>query len=355
MLILKRMMSNATMRGVVVLSEGADSQLKLVETLERPRLGDDVDSDELLVKVKACGVNRADLLQRKGSYPPPKGASALLGLEVSGVVQQAGKRAQQMGFKRGSLCAALVDGGGYCEYVKVRCGQAMEVPSRLNVVDACAVVEAFLTAYQQLFSIGKIRRAPKRQCVLVHAGASGVGTAAIQLAKHANPEHCVIATVRSSSKADACLALGADHVYEFGGDGDGETFDQMARRVTDGRGVDILVDCVGAPYFASNVKAMAADGIMTMIGFLGGAQLSEPVSLLPICRDRISIVGSTLRSRDYDYKRRLMADFVGDCSRAFEEGTLRPVIDRCYDIAHAEQAHTYVAQNRNVGKVLLTF
>jgi tumor protein p53-inducible protein 3 len=287
---------------------------------------------ELLVRVKATALNRADLLQKKGLYPPPPGASPILGLEIAGVVEQTGER----------VCALLA-GGGYAELVTIPAGMAIPIPDNLSFEEAAAIPEVFLTAYLALFRLGGIKPG---HTVLIHAGASGVGTAAIQLAREAGARSIV--TVGSEKKREACLALGADVAIEY----KKGPFDPAVKSATNDAGVNIILDPVGAPYWNENISCLAVDGRLILIATMGGAKV-EGVDLRQILSRRLQIIGTTLRARAVDEKIELTREFAAFALERFADGRLVPVIDNVWDWTDANEAHRYMEENRNVGKIIL--
>lgn len=300
----------------------------------------DPKSDELLVRVSATALNRADTMQRRGHYPPPSGASTILGLEISGtVVAQGGACA---GWSVGDPVMGLLAGGGYAEYAVLHHRLAMPIPAGVGMVEAAAIPEVFLTAYQALILLGELKA---EQRVLVHAGASGVGTAAIQLAARAGANVYVTA---SAGKHGTCRALGAELAIDYRAD------DFLARILesTEGRGVDLIIDCVGGPYFGRNVRALAMDGALVLLAMLGGSRVPD-MDLRALFRKRARVVATTLRNRSVAYKIALVQKFARTSLPLFDTGRLRPVIDSVYDWADTAAAHRRMEANENVGKILL--
>lgn len=293
---------------------------------------------ELLVRVRAAGVNRADLLQRRGGYAPPPGASPILGLEIaSEVVQPLGD------FKAGDRVMAVITGGGYAELATVPLGVAMRIPDTLSFEEAAAIPEAFLTAHLNLFTLGRLHG---HESVLVHAGGSGVGTAAIQLAK-ANGAF-VFTTAGSDDKLARCRELGADVGINY----KEESFLERVQSVTDGRGVDIILDFVGAPYWNDNLAALAVGGRLMLIGFLGSA--AGEMSLGAVMGKSLTISGTTLRRTPLPQKIALTEAFVNTGIPLIESGRIAPVVDRIFSLAEANEAHRYMQNNSNFGKIVLT-
>ena len=299
-------------------------------------------SGELLVEVKATSVNRADILQREGKYPPPAGESAVLGLDVAGIVADASQGSGR--FVTGDRVMALVGGGGYAEYALVPEELAMPIPANLNFTAAAAIPEAFLTAYQALFFIADLQAG---QSVLIHAGASGVGTAAIQLAKAASAAQ-IFVTVGSDDKMIFCESLGVDKAINY----KKNNFSDVILEETQGRGVAVLVDFIGAPYWQHNIASLALDGKMVLLATMGGANVPD-CNLRDIMRKRLQINGSTLRARSLAYKIKLTKAFELFAHDRFFDESLRPIVDTVFPLAEVAEAHRYVEANLNRGKVVL--
>jgi putative PIG3 family NAD(P)H quinone oxidoreductase len=293
---------------------------------------------ELLVRVRGTAVNRADILQRLGLYPPPPGASDILGLEIVGeVVQPAGR------WKKGDRVMAVVAGGGYAQLATVPAAQAMPVPESLSYEQAAALPEAFQTAYLNLFLLGKLKRG---ESVLVHAGASGVGTAAIQLARAAGAR--VLVTAGSDDKLAFCRDLGAAVTINY----KKEKFSDAALAATDKRGVDLIVDFIGASYWNDNLAALADYGRMTIIGFLGGDK--GQLSLALLMRKSLTVMSTTLRRTPADRKEVLIKELSDFALARFTSGELKPIVDSVYPLEKAAEAHKHMESNRNIGKIVLT-
>lgn len=294
-------------------------------------------SGEILVRVHATAANRADLLQRRGAYPPPKGASPILGLELAGEVVLGDEV-----WHPGDRVMAVVTGGGYAELATVPSGMAIPIPGQLSFEEAAAVPEAFLTAYLNLFSLGQLK---KGESVLVHAGASGVGTAAIQLAHAAGAR--VFATAGTPEKLARCRELGAELAIDYKRD----SFAERVQAATQGRGVDLVLDFVGAPYWEGNMAVLASGGRLMLIGFLGGSR--GQLDLGPILTKSLTISGTTLRRTSLPEKIALTKSFAEFALPRFEHGELRPVIDSIYPITQAAEVHRIMESNRNTGKLVL--
>lgn len=293
---------------------------------------------ELRLRVKATAVNRADLLQRAGHYPPPPGASPILGLEAAGVVEQVGR--DVVGWREGDEAMALLAGGGYAERVTVDARHALPIPRAVGLPAAGGVMEVFVTAWLNLFEVGHLAAGER---VLIHGGASGVGTAAVQLARAFGAEPWV--TAGTPAKLDACAALGAvagvDH-----------HLDDFVARLRAAGGAQLILDCIGAKYLARNLDALADDGRLIVIGLQGGARAE--LSLATLLSRRLTIVGSTLRALSADRKAAVIARFRQRVWPLLDDGALRVVVDRVLPIEAAAEAHAVLERSEHVGKVVLT-
>lgn len=296
---------------------------------------------ELLVRVKATALNRADLAQRRGMYPPPPGASPIPGLEMAGVVEQVGEGME--GWQTGDRVFALLPGGGYAQYAVIPQEMAMRIPDNLSFEEAAAIPEVFLTAYQCLVWLGELAKGER---VLIHAGASGVGTAAIQIVR-AFQAHCWV-TAGSKEKIRACVELGAEGGFNYRQG----PFAEQLMEATEGAGVDIVLDFVGAPYFEQNLQVLAVDGRLVYIATMGGGKV-EGLDLRVLMSKRLKLMGTTLRSRSLDYKVRLTRDFASFALERLARGELRPVIDRVLPWTRVQEAHQWMEDNRNIGKIVL--
>eukprot|EP00026_Physarum_polycephalum_P011099 Phypoly_transcript_11298.p1 GENE.Phypoly_transcript_11298~~Phypoly_transcript_11298.p1 ORF type:complete len:332 (+),score=59.17 Phypoly_transcript_11298:203-1198(+) len=329
------------MRAVLLKAFGGVENL-IIGSAPKPKL----TPDSVLVRVRAAGVNRADLVQRIGKYPPPPGESDILGLEVSGDIAEVGENVKKS-WAVGDKVMALLAGGGYAEYSLIPAGQLMKIPSNLNYTQAAAIPEAFLAAYQALESVAHISTI-KKPSILIHAAASGVGVSAIQICKHfgVNP---IIATAGSQEKLDFCKKLGATHTVNY----KNESFKDKVAEITKKQGVSVIMDFIGASYWNDNLRSLAPGGIMTIQGGLGGFKVNE-ADLSPILTKRLSILGTTLRARDLEYKAQLVRDFDTLARPLFENGTWKPIISKVYKLEEVVDAHKYVEANENIGKVILT-
>ncbi|MEK7728860.1 MAG: NAD(P)H-quinone oxidoreductase [candidate division KSB1 bacterium] len=296
--------------------------------------------EEVLVRVHATAVNRADLLQRRGLYPPPPGASEILGLEAAGEIVALGAEITE--WRIGERVFCLLAGGGYAELVAVPHEMLLRMPEGWTFEQAAAVPEAFYTAFVNLFVEAKLQA---RELALVHAGGSGVGTAAIQLARLAGA--LVLVTAGTEEKLEECRFLGANHAINY------KLYDfaVMVRKLTNDSGVDVILDCVGAAYWEKNISLLRPRGRLVVIGLMGGAKAE--VDLTVLLRKRLRVIGSVLRSRALAEKIALTHRFRARVLPQFENGSLHPVIDKIFPLAEVEQAHAYVASNQNFGKVVL--
>jgi putative PIG3 family NAD(P)H quinone oxidoreductase len=323
------------MRAVVVDAPGGPEALHVAERRD-PHAGD----GEITIRVTAAGVNRADLLQRMGHYPPPPGASDILGLEVSGVVASVG--AGVAGFSEGDRVMALLEGGGYAELAAVRATQAALVPANIDLIDAGGIPEVFITAHDALFTRGRLQPG---ETVLIHGGGGGVGTAAIQLARQ---QGCrVIVTAGSAAKLARCAELGADAGIDYSR----EDFVARTRELTDGRGADVVLDIMGADYLGRNLDVVGSDGRIVVIGMQGGTHAE--IDLGVMMRRRVSLISTSLRARPAAQKAAIVAAFVAGVVPKLATGVLRPVIDRVLPFEAAGEAHRLMETGALVGKILL--
>lgn len=323
------------MRAVLVRSPGGPEELTLGEW-PRPSPGE----QELLVKVGASALNRADILQRQGKYPPPAGESPVLGLEMAGTVVATGS--QVSSWKVGDRVCGLLAGGGYAEYAVLHEKMALPVPEDWSLESAAAVPEVFLTAYQALRWLANLE---EEEWVLLHAGASGVGTAAIQLAREMGATVLVTA---SAAKHARCRELGAACTIDYSS----TDFKRAVLEFTGDRGVDVVVDVIGASYFQRNLDILRTDGRLVILALMGGVQ-PDNLNLGPILRKRLRVVGSTLRNRSLDYKIALTQELRSFAMPRFRKGALQAVVDRVFPWQEVAAAHRYMEANRNQGKIVL--
>lgn len=320
----------------VVFDQPGDEAVLHVADVPSPPLG----PDEVRIRVRATAVNRADLLQRQGLYPPPRGASPILGLECAGDVVETG--ANVTGWKRGDRAMALLPGGGYAEEAIVHAGCAIVVPPGFSDVEAGAFPEVFLTAFLNLFLLGE---PPGSGTVLVHGGGSGVGTAAISLCTEAGLR--ILVTAGSEEKCRRCREIGADVAINYrAGD-----FAEAVRDATSGRGADVILDSIGGRYLAQNLSALAIGGKLVIIGLMGGSRAEIDLASLMLKRARI--IGSTLRARSVEEKASIIRAFDSRFGAALRAGRLRPIVDRVLPLAEAAEAHRIVQSSLHFGKVAL--
>ncbi|WP_232428951.1 NAD(P)H-quinone oxidoreductase [Burkholderia ubonensis] len=299
-------------------------------------------ADQVLIRVHAAGVNGPDLLQRKGLYDPPPGASDIPGLEIAGEIVAVGRDVTR--FAVGERVCALITGGGYAEYAVAHESNALAIPDGLSMVEAAAMPETFLTVWLNLFQRGRFAAGDS---VLIHGGASGIGTTATMLAK-AFGASTIITTVSSDVQRDASRALGADVVVNYRN----EDFVEAAMRATNGRGVDVVVDIVAGDYVARNYAAAAMNGRIVQIGVIKGP--AQALDLFPMLTKRLTHLGSTLRSRTPAEKAALIEDLERAVWPHIRRGTVKPLIDRTFDLDDAHAAHALMETSAHIGKVVLT-
>lgn len=302
----------------------------------------EVRPGEILVRVEAAGINRPDVLQRKGDYPPPPDASPILGLEVAGKVVALGEGVT--GHKLGDRVCTLANGGGYAQYCAVPATQALPFPKGYDAVKAAALPETFFTVWANLFMMADLKPG---ESVLIHGGTSGIGTTAIQLAAALGAR--VFATAGSAEKCKACLDLGASRAINYRD----EDFAAVIAGETGKAGVDVILDMIGAAYFERNVKSLARDGRMSIIAFLGGA-VAERVNLSPIMLKRLRVMGSAMRPRTAAEKREIRDELLQKVWPLLEEGRVAPVIHAVMPYAEAAAAHRMMEEGDHIGKIVLT-
>jgi putative PIG3 family NAD(P)H quinone oxidoreductase len=323
------------MKAVVFDQPGDEDVLRLAE-VPAPDLRD----GEVRIAIAGAGVNRADLLQRRGLYPPPPGASDIIGLECAGTVVEVGPAVDDLTV--GDRMMALLSGGGYATETVVPSVCAMRTPEALTDLEAAAVPEVFITAFLNLFLVGGMEKGAD---VLVHGGSGGVGTAAIQLAKRV--EARVLVTAGSADRCRACLALGADAAFNHRED----DFLPATLDATDGHGVDIVLDCIGGAYLERHLDVLAPGGRLVVIGLQGGA--NAELDLVRLMRKRLTITGSTLRARSADEKGRIIEAFIRRFGPDLVTGSIRPVVDRVLPLEDVAEAHRLLAAGEVFGKLVL--
>ena len=299
-------------------------------------------SGEVLIRVEAAGVNRPDVAQRQGSYPPPPGASPLLGLEVAGEVVALGPDAT--GYKIGDKVCALTNGGGYAEYCTAPTAQCLPWPAGYDAVKAAALPETGFTVWANVFQMGRLAKGEK---LLVHGGTSGIGVTAIQLAHEFGAS--VYATAGSEEKCAACVRLGADAAIDYRE----KDFGAEIRTLTGGRGVDVILDMVGGPYMQRDIRALAMDGRLVLIAFLEGS-VAEKFDFLQIMTKRLTVTGSTMRPRTTAQKAAIAADLRAKVWPVLDAGRCAPVIHATFPLAQAAEAHRLMESSTHIGKIVLT-
>lgn len=323
------------MIAVTVLKPGDETQLKLGDVPD-PTPG----PRDLLIRVRCAALNRADLMQRQGMYPPPPGASEILGMECAGEVIEVGREVR--GWQVGDRAMALLPGGGYAQKAVVDYGSAMHVPAALSDEEAAAMPEVFLTAFLNLFMLGEVSAG---QSALIHGGGSGVGTAAITLLGQSGARSIV--TAGSAEKCERCLKMGADVAINYN---DGP-FAPKVKSATNGRGVDAILDCVGGAYLGQNLEALAQGGRLVLIGLMKGARAE--VDLAAVLRRHLRLIGSTLRSRSVEEKAGIINAFLKRFGPALDSGSIRPTIDCVLPMAQVAEAHRRMQSSVHFGKIVL--
>ncbi|MDI7861352.1 NAD(P)H-quinone oxidoreductase [Rhizobiaceae bacterium n13] len=329
-------MRPAEMRYVNLKSFGGPEMMSIARApLPEPGAG------EILIRVEAAGVNRPDVAQRQGTYPPPKEASPVLGLEVAGEVVGIGDGVA--GYAPGDKVCALVNGGGYAEYCLAPAGQVLPFPKGYDAVRAAALPETFFTVWANLFQMAGLTEG---ESVLIHGGTSGIGTTAIQLATAFGAE--VFTTAGSKDKCEACVRLGARRAINYRE----EDFAEVIKAETDGRGVDVVLDMIGAAYFEKNLSVLAKDGCLSIIAFLGGA-VADKVNLAPIMVKRLTVTGSTMRPRTAEEKRAIRDELLAQVWPLLESGKVAPVIHSVFAFDDVAKAHALMETSEHVGKIML--
>ena len=328
------------MKAIAITSPGAPEVLRPTECAAPVAA-----AGELLIRVAASGVNRPDVLQRKGLYPVPPGASDLPGLEVAGVVEGGDAAAmREAGFALGERVCALVAGGGYAELCSAPVGQCLPVPAGFSDVEAASLPETFFTVWSNVFDRARLQPG---ETLLVQGGTSGIGVTAIQLAKAAGAT--VIATAGSDDKCKACIRLGADHAINYRS----HDFVDEVKRITQGRGVDVVLDMVAGAYVARELKCLAEDGRIVIIAVQGGVEAQIDAGL--VLRRRLTITGSTLRPRPVAFKAAIAKALRETVWPWLEAGRVKPVIHQVFPADQAAAAHTLMESNQHIGKLVLVW
>ena len=326
----------ATMRAVEITKFGAPEVLKIAtRPVPQPHAG------EVLIRVEAAGVNRPDVSQRKGNYPPPPGASDLPGLEVAGEIVSLGEGVTE--WKVGDRVCALIAGGGYAEYCAAPAPQCLPIPKGLSAIEAASLPETYFTVYPNVFERGRLAG---KDTLLNQGGSSGIGVAAIQMAKAMG--HTVFVTAGSEEKCRACVALGADRGINY----KTEDFVEVVKQSTGGRGVDVILDMVAGDYVDRELKALADDGRLVVIALLGGVKAT--LGMGDILRRRLTITGSTLRPRPIEFKGRVAASLRERIWPLLESGKIKPVIYKTFPLENAAGAHALMESSEHIGKIVLT-
>lgn len=326
----------AVMRAIEITTPGGPEVLKLTQRpLPKPAAG------EVLVKVQAAGVNRPDVMQRKGSYPPPPGITDIPGLEIAGTVAALGE--EVTGWNVGDALCALVAGGGYAEYCVAPAPQCLPIPKGLTAVEAAAIPETLFTVWDNIFTRGRLKPG---EWLLVHGGSSGIGTTAIQLAHAIGAK--VLVTAGSAEKCDACRELGADVAVNYRD----QDFVEAAKQATGGKGVDVVLDIVGGDYVSRNLNALAFGGRLIQIAIQKGTKAEIPVHLILV--KQIMFTGSTLRARPVAEKGAIARILKQDAWPLIEAGKVRPVIHATFPLDRAADAHALMDTSAHIGKIVLT-
>lgn len=323
------------MQAITIVQPGGPEALQLQEH-PVPKIG----GDQLLIKIAAAGVNRPDILQRMGAYPPPPGAPDIPGLEIAGTVVAMGEKAAR--FEVGDEVTALVAGGGYGEYACVHALNALPVPTGLSMLQAAALPETFFTVWHNVFQRGQLKSGEK---FLVHGGSSGIGTTAIQLAKAFGAK--VFATAGSAEKCTACKNLGADHVINYRE----QDFVKVVQDITSGSGVDVILDMVGGDYIPRNYQAAAMDGRIVQIAFLNGPKVE--VNFAKLMMKRLTHTGSTLRAREVAFKAIIACELEEQVWPLLASGQIAPVMDQTFALKDASGAHERMEEGAHIGKIML--
>ena len=325
-----------TVKAIIRTDDGGPEVLQLAEVPSPTPTG-----TQVLVDVHATALNRADMIQRRGGYPPPPGESEILGLEIAGTVSAVGD-AVENGVSEGDRVFGLVGGGGYAEQALIDYRMAMPIPDGWSFEQAAAVPEVFFTANENIFTLGKLSSG---ETILIHAGGSGVGSAGIQISRHAGAT--VFVTTGTPEKIEKCKALGAVEGINY------KTTDFVTeiQRLTDGQGVDVVLDFIGAPYLERNLSVLRTKGRLLQVGLIGGA--TAEINLGAVMRNRLQVIGSVMRPQSIDEKIAITQRFVERWLPELKSGVLQPIIDTVFPLAHAQQAHEYMEANRNFGKILL--
>ena len=324
------------MKYIDISKKGGPEVMKIKEG-KRP----DPGKDEVLIKIHAAGVNRPDVMQRQGLYPPPRGASSILGLEVAGEVVATGE--DVLGWSVSDRVCALTNGGGYAEYVALPVGQCLPVPAGLSIEEAAALPETFFTVWANVFDRAGLKPG---ESFLVHGGGSGIGTTAIQMSKSLGSR--VFTTAGSAEKCATCQHLGAEIAVNY----HEQDYVEALKEATDGQGVDVILDMVGGDYVARNLELAAMDGRIVSISFLKGAQVK--IDMMPILLKRLIITGSTLRPQPAEAKAAIAEKLRAQIWPLIDNGKIKPLIAARFPLEDAVEAHKLMESNKHIGKIILT-
>ena len=323
------------MQAVEITAPGKPEVLRInTRSVPKPKVG------EVLIRVAAAGVNRPDVLQRMGLYPVPPGASDLPGLEVAGTIVTLGDNVTE--WKAGDQVCALTPGGGYAEYCIAPASNCLPVPHGLSPIEAASLPETFFTVWSNVFDRGGLKQ---NETFMVQGGSSGIGVAAIQIVRAMG--HRVFATAGSAEKCAACVALGAERAINY----KTEDFVEVVKTATKGRGVDVILDMVAGDYLPREIAALADDGRIVIIAFLGG--MKSTIDVGPLMRRRLTVTGSTLRPRDVAFKGAIAQALRARVWPLIEAGTIKPVIHATFPLAEAAQAHIMMEAGQHIGKIVL--
>ncbi len=323
------------MKAIAITEFGDADVLQAIE-LDIPQMG----PNQVLIKAAAAGVNRPDIMQRQGVYPPPPGASEIPGLEVAGEIVEIGSQVSEK--KIGDQVCALLSGGGYAEYCVAEADLCLPIPDSISIQQAAGIPEVFFTVWSNLFDRGGLQA---DETLLVHGGGSGIGSAAIQLAKAFGAN--VIVTAGSDKKCRYCLDLGADEAINY----QQQDFVEEVSRLTEGRGADVILDMVGGDYLQRNIKALAVEGRLLQIAIQQGAKAT--LNLWTVMQKRLHITGSTLRSRDTAFKAAIAANLQQQVWPLFQSGLVKSQVDKVFPLSQVAEAHRYMESSEHMGKIIL--
>ena len=324
-----------TMRAIEIKNPGGPEVMKVTQA-PLPKLAD----GEVLIAVDTAGVNRPDIMQRTGMYPPPPGASPIPGLEVSGTIVTSNSKTEH--FNVGDKVCALVSGGGYAEYAKAPFSQCLPIPKNVTIKEAGSLPETYFTVWTNVFNRANLSPG---ESILIHGGSSGIGTTAIQICNALG--HRVFATVGSEKKRQPCMDLGARHVINY----NSEQFENEILNLTDNRGVDVILDMVGGSYLQRNLNCLADDGRLSIIAFLGGIKAN--LDMTDILKRRLTITGSTLRPRSSEFKGKIAASLLEHVWPLFDKKLINPVVCDSFTLEEVSAAHSLMESSDHVGKIVL--